>query len=406
MYPFSKYDMSSYFENKRKDIHDYVEKFTNDEIMGNDLNILADNCYNLNYIELLKIDETSIRKELSQNKIKPPNDAMSYAYFGKTKTMIDGFDLFYNVSFTGDSTLFNYRASTFTYSPYPNIELHNNSFTLHYSIPIAALVSEEDTKRQENIFSTDLKMIKNGISYINNDIQIFNKSLRSHSLSLFTVRQQKVKQFYSVSKMLNISIEKTEYAKNVIAVERRIYPTNKKFNKEDVYSISDTDYNDILMTIKHNCSTYERTPASFKALKEEDIRNLLLASLNGFFKGNATGEAFRNKGKTDICIEYTSRAAFVAECKIWNGKNQISDTLKQLDSYLTWRDCKTAILYFVRNRDFFAVLNNAKTTLEDNANIKNLTEIDRNEFELKYVSEINPGQYINIRFFLFNLYSQ
>ncbi len=77
-----------------------------------------------------------------------------------------------------------------------------------------------------------------------------------------------------------------------------------------------------------------------------------MRTLNGTYLGGAVGEAFRNNGKTDICIEEKNRAAFVAECKMWTGQKAIADALKQLDSYLTWRDCKTALIYFVRKKIF------------------------------------------------------
>ena len=46
------------------------------------------------------------------------------------------------------------------------------------------------------------------------------------------------------------------------------------------------------------------------------------------FDGRAVGEAFRHKGKTDICVEHENRAAFVAECKMWTGANSwLPDTI-------------------------------------------------------------------------------
>lgn len=112
--------------------------------------------------------------------------------------------------------------------------------------------------------------------------------------------------------MFEVPIEKKEYAETHIPLKRNIVPIAKRYESSNYYGISDSDYRDILMTIKHTASTYERTPASYKSLLEEDLRNTLLASLNATYKGDATGETFRNSGKTDICIERGNRAAFVA----------------------------------------------------------------------------------------------
>lgn len=62
-----------------------------------------------------------------------------------------------------------------------------------------------------------------------------------------------------------------------------------------------------------------------------------LAHLNGHFGGNAAGERFRRKGKTDICIEFEHRAAFVAECKLWKGPKAFGEAIDQLLGYLMSR---------------------------------------------------------------------
>ena len=59
-------------------------------------------------------------------------------------------------------------------------------------------------------------------------------------------------------------------------------------------------------------------------------------------RGDASGERFRRKGKTDICVEVANRAAFVGECKTWGGPKVANDAIDQLLGYLTWRDCHAA----------------------------------------------------------------
>ena len=113
-------------------------------------------------------------------------------------------------------------------------------------------------------------------------------------------------------------------------------------------AITDVDHENILSLIRHQCRTFEGTPEAFSKLDEEHLRDVIRSSLNAVYRV-ATAEAFRSHGKTDICIEAESRAAFVAECKVWAGGKGLSDAISQLLSYLTWRDCKTAIIVF--NKD-------------------------------------------------------
>ena len=133
-----------------------------------------------------------------------------------------------------------------------------------------------------------------------NDVKAFNQSLKEKALQELRSKKEKTQSFFDVANMFEVPIEKKEYAKKTIPLVRNISPIAHKYNREDYYTISDSDYNTILETIKHTASTYERTPSSYKSMQEEDLRNVLLASLNATYKGNATGEAFRNNGKTDI----------------------------------------------------------------------------------------------------------
>lgn len=84
----------------------------------------------------------------------------------------------------------------------------------------------------------------------------------------------------------------------------------RTLSDDDVFS----DQDEII--INNMIEKYKFNPVK---IEEEQLRNLILANLNSLFKGTANGECFRKHGKTDICIEYENRSAFVAECKIWSG---------------------------------------------------------------------------------------
>jgi hypothetical protein len=230
--------------------------------------------------------------------------------------------------------------------------------------------------------------------------------LKSQALKSLEEKKKKVEAFYNIATMFEVPIEKKKFAETHIPLKRSIVPISQHYETSNYYGITDADYRDILQTIKHTASTYERTPASYKSLHEEDLRNTLLASLNATYKGDATGETFRNAGKTDICIERENRAAFVAECKMWTGQKEVEKAINQLDSYLTWRDCKTALIYFVRRKDFIKTLSSAEEALRAFANMRNVTALDKNEFECLFLSDANPGQQIKMRVMLFNLYCE
>jgi hypothetical protein len=88
-----------------------------------------------------------------------------------------------------------------------------------------------------------------------------------------------------------------------------------------------------------------------------------LVPLNGYFEGAAAGETFNAEGKTDILIRVDGRNIFIAECKIWRGSQYLMEAIDQLFSYMTWRDTKSAITVFNRNKNFSAVLASIKETV-------------------------------------------
>lgn len=91
---------------------------------------------------------------------------------------------------------------------------------------------------------------------------------------------------------------------------------------------------------------------------------------------------------------------------MWIGQKAIAGALQQLDSYLTWRDCKTALIYFVRRKDFFAILRTAEETLRAIPEMRQVQVLDKNEFNCCMISTQNPGQQIQVRVMLFNMYAK
>jgi len=92
------------------------------------------------------------------------------------------------------------------------------------------------------------------------------------------------------------------------------------------------------------------------------IMTSFLFQLNGHYQGQATGETFNSNGKTDILIRYENKNIFIAECKFWRGESLYLKTIDQLLGYVTYRDTKTALLIFIKNKNFTDILNKIKET--------------------------------------------
>jgi hypothetical protein len=119
-------------------------------------------------------------------------------------------------------------------------------------------------------------------------------------------------------------------------------------------------YDDVIETLTNYGKDLEQKHKIYKEQDEEGLRDHFLTNLTGRYeRTTATGETFNSKGKTDILLkDDKGNNLFIAECKWWSGPSVLHSTINQLfDNYVTWRDTKLAIMFFVDNIGFTEVLN-------------------------------------------------
>jgi hypothetical protein len=120
--------------------------------------------------------------------------------------------------------------------------------------------------------------------------------------------------------------------------------------------LDDSLYQEILQVIHDTGKAFERLPSTYTGKDEETLRDHFILVLEPRFESSTTGETFNKCGKTDILIRYEKSNIFVGECKFWRGQKQHQETITQLLSYLTWRDSKAAIIYFMNTKEVMAPL--------------------------------------------------
>jgi hypothetical protein len=171
-------------------------------------------------------------------------------------------------------------------------------------------------------------------------------------------------------------------------------------------AISDATFEEILAVIRHAGASFEGAPQTYKPLGEEALRDNVLSHINVLYEGKATGETFRKYGKTDIRIEEDTRSAFVGECKLWSGEKALLDALDQLLGYLTWRDCKDALIVF--NKDvagFSSVQETTAASLKTHARFLREKPTGRaGEWRLVFQSAEDAAREVTVHVFVFNLY--
>lgn len=397
--------LHNFFDIEELKYKQMIEDLSNDIIMANsneDIieNILSRKSYNI--IELS--DELVDSRKIIEKEIDNPYYHFDY---GRTLDKIKGLHITFEHEISGSSELLNYRASrSILWSP-DNIQLMGNSLVLFYESPY----KENMDDVYDSIFkqyNEDIRRIKELISGCNVDIKEFNKSLINKLDSKINEKRGRISKLYELSKKMAIPISKREDAPlfTPIKIEKKIKELSTKVNCEEEYYIPEEHYKEILKILRQCGSSMEKIPDTYIQMGEEKLRNIFVSHLNVTYEGQAQAECFRNKGKTDICIEYNNRAAFIAECKIWKGVTTIQNTINQLLGYTTWKDTKLSIIIFnKKNKDFFSLINAFEENIKNVENYYRHSKIGMNEFELLLNSD-NTGQYIKIRVFLFNLFTK
>lgn len=247
MKPFSDYDLSQVIANQWSKVHKKIDSLTNEEIMGNELSILAENIYQEFYIEPVSLlEEDFSKRSIKQGKIQRYVEPFFRDYCGKEYVEVDGVRATFSYPYHGEEDLFKCRASTFSLGGYPEISVQKDNISITIEKTLKEMEQPDAKEKLLSGFEHSIKEIKDGISYANRDINSFNQSLKSKVLSLLTEKKKKVESYYSIAQMFEVPVEKKDYAKQHIPLTRNIVPISHKYETENYYGITDKDYSDIL----------------------------------------------------------------------------------------------------------------------------------------------------------------
>jgi hypothetical protein len=327
-------------------------------------------------------------------------------------TPVHGVELTFEIPFTGSVGFWKLRPSTIICSrPFGTFredrQFGRGWLDIRFRYP-ADSVNSDEVKRE---LDQNIQNINIYLEQINIDLDAHHKELELIIRAAIEHRRRRIGRKADLIHSLAIPLKRNPNAPDfqpVPLVRRYIDPLPQPKEAELEYTITDEAYEYILKVIRHEGRTYEALRKTFKHFGEEDLRNVLLAHLNGHFEGLATGEAFRGAGKTDILIPFANRAAFVAECKVWEGQKEVPAALEQLQKYTTWRDLKVALIFFnKKNKGFSAVQESLKVALRAHPNFRG--EIPNQPFgEWQFIirSINDPDQLMTVHVFLFDVHVQ
>ncbi len=306
-----------------------------------------------------------------------------YISSGPGKTLVPGTTVEITVPFTGESTVFNFRPTTYSYSP-PQAIISGNELI----IEITGITLSADAVREE--IKSTLAEIDKYLTWLRKDAESLNASLPGHARAKIAARRDKLLASKNLVSSLGFALKENPHSPltyTASSVRRKLNPTpppasSTPYRPEP--SLSGQDYEHILGVLQNITHVMERSPAAFAKIDEESLRMHFLMQLNGHYEGGATGETFNFNGKTDILIREDGKNIFIGECKFWGGPKMLTETLNQLLSYSSWRDTKVAVLIFNRNKDLSKVLTAVQETVKGHPNCKRVVG-PKSETDFRYV---------------------
>lgn len=314
----------------------------------------------------IAVDQRETKRDVSQDPLRFIADRDRPFYISGTLITL-------YIPFEGDPDIFMCRPSTITFNP-PRGFVNGN--TLELSI----FYTDHDVQSVKREIDRLLGSIRQYLVWITSDLTSFNATLKDVAQRYIELRQQKLLKDQGIVASLGFPLRKrpdTLTTYTVSAVRRKVIPKPPPAHTTAYApepAIEMAEYEHILSIIQSTAIILERSPQAFRNMDEKNLRDQFLVPLNSHYEGQTTGETFNASGKTDILIRDGDRSVFIAECKIWRGPKSFSSAIDQLLSYATWRDTKTAILIFNRNKKLSDVLAQIPNILKSHSNWKRMMD--------------------------------
>ena len=282
---------------------------------------------------------------------------------------VQGSQITFSIPFVGIREIFDIKPSQYDSAPPRGVVTDSD---LYFSIAGEKLSKENVLTFKDRWIAS----VKQYLDWYTND---FNEFVGEVGISLqhtVNARRKQILERRELLESINIPLRRRDdtpesyipvNVKRIAAVSRPVL-SDKPFRPEP--ALPEEEYQHIIKIMQSMVKVMERSPETFSRLGEEALRDHFLVQLNGHYHCSATGETFNHRGKTGILIRSEDKNIFIAECKFWTGESGYLKTIDQLLGYLTWRDVKTAILVFNKNKDFTSVLKSISSASKAHANFR------------------------------------
>lgn len=404
-------DLDGMLRNHQNQITSKIDQIQKDQLLATPEDDLVQHVCDSMEVEPITLHEESAEMEQHETKIDVSGYRDQNPFRDRGPIYVAGIRVVVSLLYTGDHMLWKLKPNSWQ-PVFPRAKVsHSSRDTVGHIDIVVEQPSDEPQDRIKQRLESELKSIRFYLSSQRTLIEQFNAGLPGRIRQAVQARKERVKKNEGIVDLLGIPLKRKGGAPSVqpIAITRKLIrplPPPPKSGYKPEPGITEEDYEHILSVIRHEGRTFEATPKTYAIHDEEELRDIMLAHLNGHYQGCATGETFRLSGKTDIRIEDNNRAAFVAECKVWRGAKELASAVDQLLSYLTWRDCKAAIIVFNKNNVKFSdLLTKIPEVLRSHPKFKkDLGQKSEGEWRFVMRSPEDELRQVIVNIFAFNIY--
>lgn len=354
-YLFTGPDSGAVDRHQRQQMRQEIEGVDANRLLNSSVDDLARFFADKYQIAVPELDIANTTVDEREKQIDVSRDPMRMIHDRSRPFHITGSEVEVETPFTGEAEAFKIQPNPYTLNP-PRAAIRGSSVTFS----IVGTNLNADSVRSE--IDRTVASIQSYLTNLRSNMNGLNSQLLGEAKSAIEARRSKLLASRSMVASLGFKMKERQGApKTFVAPEirRKISPimpaaSSAPFQPEP--ALSTEDYEHILGVMQNMTQVMELSPSAFHEVDEEALRSHFLVQLNGHYQGQATGETFNYEGKTDILIRSGGKNIFIAECKFWSGPKKLVETIDQLLSYSSWRDTKTAVVVFNRNRDFSNVL--------------------------------------------------
>lgn len=369
LYLFSDTDWSSVEQQQLKKMREEIASVNGDRLLNTAVDDMARYFESKYSIEVPTLKKEEIVVDQREAQIDVRYDPRRWIEDRSRPVYVPGTEVEVEIPFTGEPEVFRVQPTSATSNP-PRAEVRPTALIIRIS---GTDLTAEGV--QQTITQT-ISEVESHLTTLRTNAAGLNQRLLPQAKTVIESRRQKLLSDRNLVGALGFKMKPREGVQRTYVapeVKRKLAPTmpvasSAPYKPEPV--LNQDDYEHILNVLENMAHVMERSPSAFHDMDEEALRTHFLVQLNGHYEGQATGETFNYEGKTDILVRSGNKNIFIAECKFWGGAKQLSEAIDQLLGYSSWRDTKTAVVIFNRNRDFSRVLSAIPEAVKQHPNFK------------------------------------